>query len=102
FFFIFFFSSRRRHTRSKRDWSSDVCSSDLLYTYQANAELVFRHFANGTDTTVAEVVDIIDFAFTVTDIDELFHNINDVVFAQDRSEERRVGKECRVRWYRAI
>src|SRR5699024_11883070 len=28
---LFFFSSRRRHTRSKRDWSSDVCSSDLLY-----------------------------------------------------------------------
>src|SRR5690349_21919426 len=29
FFFFFFFSSRRRHTRSLRDWSSDVCSSDL-------------------------------------------------------------------------
>src|SRR3989440_6596678 len=28
--FFFFFSSRRRHTRSDRDWSSDVCSSDLL------------------------------------------------------------------------
>src|SRR6266403_5418949 len=28
--FVFFFSSRRRHTRSLRDWSSDVCSSDLL------------------------------------------------------------------------
>src|SRR5699024_5884162 len=28
--FYFFFSSRRRHTRSKRDWSSDVCSSDLV------------------------------------------------------------------------
>src|SRR6266849_7430606 len=28
--FIFFFSSRRGHTRSTRDWSSDVCSSDLL------------------------------------------------------------------------
>src|SRR5438067_12208898 len=28
----FFFSSRRRHTRSKRDWSSDVCSSDLTFT----------------------------------------------------------------------
>src|SRR6266513_3510852 len=28
-YYIFFFSSRRRHTRSKRDWSSDVCSSDL-------------------------------------------------------------------------
>src|SRR5699024_4612394 len=27
---LFFFSSRRRHTRSKRDWSSDVCSSDLF------------------------------------------------------------------------
>src|SRR5699024_3503616 len=30
YFPSFFFSSRRRHTRSKRDWSSDVCSSDLL------------------------------------------------------------------------
>src|SRR5215475_15516311 len=28
--FVFFFSSRRRHTRFSRDWSSDVCSSDLL------------------------------------------------------------------------
>src|SRR5687768_18483098 len=31
FFFFFFFSSRRRHTRCSRDWSSDVCSSDLEY-----------------------------------------------------------------------
>src|SRR5215813_10317489 len=29
FLFFFFFSSRRRHTRCGRDWSSDVCSSDL-------------------------------------------------------------------------
>src|SRR5256884_8603138 len=29
-FFVFFFSSRRRHTRCSRDWSSDVCSSDLF------------------------------------------------------------------------
>src|SRR5690625_7285325 len=29
--YIFFFSSRRRHTRWPRDWSSDVCSSDLLH-----------------------------------------------------------------------
>src|SRR2546429_3008259 len=28
--FYFFFSSRRRHTRCSRDWSSDVCSSDLI------------------------------------------------------------------------
>src|SRR5699024_11789991 len=31
---FFFFSSRRRHTRSKRDWSSDVCSSDLVQSYR--------------------------------------------------------------------
>src|SRR5438105_6256146 len=31
-FFLFFFSSRRRHTKSPRDWSSDVCSSDLAAT----------------------------------------------------------------------
>ena len=30
-FFFFFFSSRRRHTRWPRDWSSDVCSSDLVF-----------------------------------------------------------------------
>src|SRR2546426_277627 len=29
-FFVFFFSSRRRHTRLQGDWSSDVCSSDLI------------------------------------------------------------------------
>src|SRR5207249_5103439 len=32
-FVYFFFSSRRRHTRSKRDWSSDVCSSDLGFCW---------------------------------------------------------------------
>src|SRR2546430_8998173 len=31
FIFFFFFSSRRRHTRFDCDWSSDVCSSDLVY-----------------------------------------------------------------------
>src|SRR5690554_7863075 len=31
YIFFFFFSSRRRHTRCGRDWSSDVCSSDLLF-----------------------------------------------------------------------
>src|SRR5439155_15726584 len=39
--FSFFFSSRRRHTRWPRDWSSDVCSSDLFRT------LAFCHVANG-------------------------------------------------------
>src|SRR2546430_14817164 len=55
--FLFFFSSRRRHTRFDCDWSSDVCSSDLLseenrfleVTY-ANGEkevLYFKDFACG-------------------------------------------------------
>src|SRR3989440_9038850 len=35
---FFFFSSRRRHTRSDRDWSSDVCSSDLMPTPRAPCE----------------------------------------------------------------
>src|SRR2546422_6529718 len=35
---FFFFSSRRRHTRCSRDWSSDVCSSDLL-TWQFDVAL---------------------------------------------------------------
>src|SRR5690349_24109961 len=42
FFFFFFFSSRRRHTRSLRDWSSDVCSSDLVLEH-AVAEAVAGH-----------------------------------------------------------
>src|SRR5690554_672829 len=33
--FVFFFSSRRRHTRCGRDWSSDVCSSDLALAWKA-------------------------------------------------------------------
>src|SRR2546429_1407367 len=38
FFFFFFFSSRRRHTRCSRDWSSDVCSSDLVAAGEARRE----------------------------------------------------------------
>src|SRR5690606_40149026 len=37
--FSFFFSSRRRHTRFSRDWSSDVCSSDFYYAAAAVARL---------------------------------------------------------------
>src|SRR5690606_40422277 len=39
---LFFFSSRRRHTRFSRDWSSDVCSSDLAKEFLVDAiEIVF-------------------------------------------------------------
>src|SRR2546422_555182 len=40
---FFFFSSRRRHTRCSRDWSSDVCSSDLASTLDFYAPLAGRH-----------------------------------------------------------
>src|SRR6266516_5178464 len=39
---IFFFSSRRRHTRSYGDWSSDVCSSDLAETLLGQGDMLFR------------------------------------------------------------
>src|SRR5207249_5054611 len=42
----FFFSSRRRHTRSKRDWSSDVCSSDLETDGRADAFAPLVFFAD--------------------------------------------------------
>src|SRR5699024_11968972 len=41
----YFFSSRRRHTRSKRDWSSDVCSSDLAWKDLSYSGAVVPMFA---------------------------------------------------------
>src|SRR5699024_2719573 len=51
---FFFFSSRRRHTRSKRDWSSDVCSSDL----NRKLPVIFNDYMNclwGNPTTEEEI-----------------------------------------------
>src|SRR5699024_11648955 len=73
----FFFSSRRRHTRSKRDWSSDVCSSDLK-------EVAAK------DGLEIEIKVFSDYIIPNTALDE----------GQLRSEERRVGKEWRSRWSR--
>src|SRR2546422_5041114 len=72
---FFFFSSRRRHTRCSRDWSSDVCSSDLKIAMNM-IELGRLQGKNATMT----------YCFAP--------NGNGKV----RSEERRVGKECRSRW----
>src|SRR5437764_12544010 len=46
-FFIFFFSSRRRHTRYIGDWSSDVCSSDLVFEGDAVIRLRAKFFERG-------------------------------------------------------
>src|SRR5690625_6228096 len=47
---MFFFSSRRRHTSWPRDWSSDVCSSDLLITG------LLKHVGSGAGTSPVHVL----------------------------------------------
>src|SRR5256884_885631 len=51
YMFFFFFSSRRRHTRCSRDWSSDVCSSDLEDF--AQVDQVERQFPDGIPDRIA-------------------------------------------------
>src|SRR5947199_2750683 len=81
---FFFFSSRRRHTRCLSDWSSDVCSSDLLVL--AQTPQVFRY-------------DLLRRAFQSARADEFTGtDESSLVERMERSEERRVGKECRSRW----
>src|SRR5256884_5857124 len=54
---FFFFSSRRRHTRCSRDWSSDVCSSDLIAGMQKRALVLEAHYTThieGTQLTLEQ------------------------------------------------
>src|SRR5699024_12051567 len=81
FVVLFFFSSRRRHTRSKRDWSSDVCSSDLKRG---------SVFESGYDQDRHPGTDRIRVRYRGGCSSWQSHVL--------RSEERRVGKECRSRW----
>src|SRR5688500_20289665 len=74
---LFFFSSRRRHTRLQGDWSSDVCSSDLA-RIRVLVGLGIEHVAGvGAADVRAQ---------------RAFHPLRIV----PRSEERRVGKEGRI------
>src|SRR5690606_39792791 len=89
--YFYLFSSRRRHTRFSRDWSSDVCSSDLKD--QADVELYHEliygesllsyHAKSGRQNLKAD-----------SELDIVPVQPNSNTF---RSEERRVGKECRNR-----
>src|SRR5699024_11643695 len=56
----FFFSSRRRHTRSKRDWSSDVCSSDLISKAEAFRKQAGKWGVNADTLYSALVLTAID------------------------------------------
>src|SRR5256885_2272397 len=91
---FFFFSSRRRHTRLQGDWSSDVCSSDLLQVHQLAEGLVYgdkRSFGVGQTHAIHGVFP--------NRVEEHFALVQRR-FGSDtvRSEERRVGKEGRSRW----
>src|SRR5262249_59532559 len=95
--FLFFFSSRRRNTILVSDWSSDVCSSDL-----SGAGVVIT--AGGVRRTGASVRG----APQGTAAGPLAYAMYTsgstgrpkAVAVSHRSEERRVGKECRSRWGR--
>src|SRR5699024_11919116 len=86
---FFFFSSRRRHTRSKRDWSSDVCSSDLSV-----------HDAGRIDALgLREVLDFRECGEALTlGLVCVEESVEVPIEGRGRSEERRVGKECRSGW----
>src|SRR5256885_7004592 len=91
---FFFFSSRRRHTRLQGDWSSDVCSSDLLEGLGGGATgaadlltwgAVRSPMAARFGVFIGPRRRLVPSSILLTD-------------AAVRSEERRVGKEGRSRW----
>src|SRR5258706_3142613 len=92
---LFFFSSRRRHTRLVSDWSSDVCSSDLSpwACSTRTPQFVFACCTRASQRL-----------WTVVGGQPGLNNhcsagkLSSRLRQQDRSEERRVGKECRSRW----
>src|SRR3712207_8543606 len=92
---LFFFSSRRRHTRYWRDWSSDVCSSDLM--------AAFGHTRAAADVRGLPLTGFLAwwmrrtyYLFQMPRWDTRVRIALD--WTVSRSEERRVGKECRSRW----
>src|SRR5260370_20966949 len=94
--FLFFFSSRRRHTRFKCDWSSDVCSSDLQDRQPTPAEL--KDTDKDKEKTIMPVFTFSGKTASGEKVQgERVASTKDGLASQ-RSEERRVGKECRSRW----
>src|SRR5688500_19304945 len=85
----FFFSSRRRHTRLQGDWSSDVCSSDLV-TAAGAAFLLEKH----EERALAIGAGVGELGFKVAGVEgeEVACVFARICGERYRSEERRVGK----------
>src|SRR5207247_6470944 len=97
----FFFSSRRRHTRSTRDWSSDVCSSDLAVVVDAEVtvsdEVNNHSFTTRTDQQGRYKVEGLSAGIYTLVVSAKGFSEGRKEAVKVRSEERRVGKEggCR-------
>src|SRR5699024_12101765 len=92
----FFFSSRRRHTRSKRDWSSDVCSSDLVSAVCAGISLGIFCVASLCSLAYHGNGGIYLGAMGLTALGiSIYGFVMGLRSFSERSEERRVGEEWR-------
>src|SRR5256885_7120886 len=93
---FFFFSSRRRHTRLQGDWSSDVCSSDLADLPKVQSELAGQALYQ----IVRAAIELGDLTGADRAVQKILADYppGDLNDRSLRSEERRVGKECRSRW----
>src|SRR5947207_4536194 len=94
---LFFFSSRRRHTRSLCDWSSDVCSSDLTFCRPLDNR---RCLLTRKGSEMTNGVFFLPLLTAFVERTPELHLVPSasVPSPAARSEERRVGKEGRSRW----
>src|SRR5436305_8657098 len=97
FRYFFFFSSRRRHTRCGRDWSSDVCSSDLCARCVSSVDCLRNRTDRGPELKSGTASDT-SVRLGNRCCNCPYATIRAAILVKGRSEERRVGKECRYGW----